>query len=215
MKHLQFVSKELVSLRAGGFTLIELMVVVSIIGLLASILLSAFTYARASARDATRVAFVSEMKKALELYYSDHGYYPKISYVTADGTCDYGWCTLQTELKNYFIFSKSPTYSNNTYYVPSGAASADYFYDSNPGDNYQTYGFMTTLETRGFIGSLAQTDGGYYNTLYPTGGSTYGWYEVGQQPRYCEEKYGSSVDGDWWAYNSSYASVTTVCMGGN
>ena len=59
-----------------GFTLVELMVVLAIIGLLSSIVLVSLNAARIKARDATRKSQVSEFKTALELYYSRNGNYP-------------------------------------------------------------------------------------------------------------------------------------------
>jgi prepilin-type N-terminal cleavage/methylation domain-containing protein len=56
-----------------GFTLIELMVVITIIGLLASTVLAAVSSARITARDTTRVQVVKELQKALELYRNTNG----------------------------------------------------------------------------------------------------------------------------------------------
>lgn len=63
-------------MKQKGFTLIELLVVIAIISLLASIVLAALNGARASARDAKRVADLHQLSQALELYASDHGSYP-------------------------------------------------------------------------------------------------------------------------------------------
>jgi prepilin-type N-terminal cleavage/methylation domain-containing protein len=60
-----------------GFTLIELLVVIAIIGLLASIVLVSLNTARVKARDVKRIADLKNIQIALELYYSDHGYYPE------------------------------------------------------------------------------------------------------------------------------------------
>lgn len=62
--------------RIKGFTLIELLVVISIISLLSSIVLSALNSARAKARDSANVRSAIEMRKAVELFYLDKGYYP-------------------------------------------------------------------------------------------------------------------------------------------
>lgn len=59
-----------------GFTLVELLVVVAIIGILAAISVVALNTARARARDSRRVADVRQIQTALELYYNDMGTYP-------------------------------------------------------------------------------------------------------------------------------------------
>jgi len=62
--------------KQSGFSLIELLVVISIIGLLASVVLVALASARARSRDAKRVADVSQMAKAMELFFNEKLYYP-------------------------------------------------------------------------------------------------------------------------------------------
>ena len=59
-----------------GFTLLELLVVVAIMGLISSIAFVSMQHARAEARDAKRVADISAIRNALELYYHDYGVYP-------------------------------------------------------------------------------------------------------------------------------------------
>ena len=62
-----------------GFTLIELLVVVAIIGLLSSVVLSSLNSARVKARDTKRKEDMTQLRNALELYYSVNGSYPSSS----------------------------------------------------------------------------------------------------------------------------------------
>lgn len=61
---------------SSGFTLIELLVVIVIIGLLAAILLPNMLGMRARARDARLKSELSELKTALQIYYSDYQKFP-------------------------------------------------------------------------------------------------------------------------------------------
>jgi len=59
-----------------GFTLIEMLIVITIIALLASIILVGMSGARAKTRDARRVADLHNVMNALELYYAKNSNYP-------------------------------------------------------------------------------------------------------------------------------------------
>ncbi len=58
-----------------GFTLIEILIVVAIIGLLASVVLVGLGSFRSRGRDARRVADLREVQNSLELYYLKNGNY--------------------------------------------------------------------------------------------------------------------------------------------
>lgn len=59
-----------------GFTIIELLVVISIIGLLSTVILASLNSARLRARDARRVSDLKQLQVALELYFDKNDKYP-------------------------------------------------------------------------------------------------------------------------------------------
>lgn len=128
-----------------GFTLIELLVVIAIIALLSSIVLASLNAARTKARDTTRISQLNEIKKALELYYFDHGYYPPSS---CGWDCNgyrhsydaSSWGALQTELAPYI--STLPVDPVNTSCAPWVNSCLSFAY-GNVGRN--TYGAQYDL----------------------------------------------------------------------
>jgi len=68
-----------------GFTLIEMLVVISIIGILAVLISANLNSARARARDAERKSDLKSIETALRLYYNDYGAYPKATSGKIDG----------------------------------------------------------------------------------------------------------------------------------
>lgn len=62
-----------------GFTLVELLVVVAIIGLLSTLAVVALGNARQKARDAKRVSDIKQIQTGLELFFSDNNSYPAVA----------------------------------------------------------------------------------------------------------------------------------------
>lgn len=59
-----------------GFTLVEILVVISIIGVLSAFLAGGYVNSQKSARDAARKLNLKSIADALNMYYNDYGTYP-------------------------------------------------------------------------------------------------------------------------------------------
>lgn len=178
-----------------GFTIVELLIVIVVIGILAAITIVAYNGVQVKARDSTRISKVKSISKAIELYHADNGQYPPI----LDGQ---GWetvCGSQTESWGHCDRNKTLADLLAKYIKIDPVSLSDttqgnywYHYTSQAADNYQTYGLMVFLE-----GNSGQNDGGYVAN----------GYEVGQKPAYCMSKY-TGTDANWRSY-------TAQCVGGN
>lgn len=69
-----------------GFTLVEILVVVAIIGLLSSVFVIGLSGVRSRGRDTKRLADIKQVQNAMELYYAKCGYYP--GGVDGTGNCN-------------------------------------------------------------------------------------------------------------------------------
>lgn len=100
-----------------GFTLIEILIVVAIIAILASVVLVGLGPTQQQGRDARRLSDLRETQTALELYYNKNGTYPSAS----------SWSALSTAITGANIgitqaLPSDPT-NNTTYYYNYGVAS--------------------------------------------------------------------------------------------
>jgi general secretion pathway protein G len=116
-----------------GFTLIEILIVVAIIAILASVVLIGLGPTQQQGRDARRLSDLREVQTGLELYYNEKGVYPDC---TGNGaTC---WGTMSTALT-----TASP--SIGVTQVPNDPSSGrSYYYNSFNSD--ATYVIGATLE---------------------------------------------------------------------
>ena len=63
----------------SGFTIVELLIVIVVIGILAAITIVAFNGVQVRARDTERTTDIKQLHKALEMFYIEKGYYPAVS----------------------------------------------------------------------------------------------------------------------------------------
>lgn len=75
--------------KRNGFTIVELLIVIVIIGILAAITAVAYNGVQERARDARRLTDMKTIQGLLELYKSDHGSYPPVTAANTDSTS--GW----------------------------------------------------------------------------------------------------------------------------
>lgn len=113
-----------------GFTLIELMVVIAIIGLLSAAAVAGLGIARTRARDAKRTADVAQIQKALALV-STGG----VAYPTSNGECIIGTDVLSSKLKELGFMSVIPG-DPIAKTIARPAQPHCYFYTSTNGSTY-------------------------------------------------------------------------------
>lgn len=65
--------------RSQGFTIVELLIVIVVIGILAAIIITAYTGIQAKARNGKRTTDIQAIQTQLEGFYSTNGYYPSLT----------------------------------------------------------------------------------------------------------------------------------------
>ena len=82
----------LIKKQYSGFTIVELLIVIVVIGILAAITIVAFNGIQSRANFAAYKSDIDTLNKAVNLYYADNGAYPWINTdlsagVTSDAKC--------------------------------------------------------------------------------------------------------------------------------
>lgn len=142
-----------------AFTLIELLIVITIIGILAVALIPKIANTPSRARDTQRKADLNQIAKGLEAYYSDYGTYPT-------GTPASRYCVdAISSFSNYFNISDIPNDpSGNSGGVSSSitsctgttyASAGEYFYKQL--DSGQHYVIGADLENEPASGTQTQS----------------------------------------------------------
>jgi prepilin-type N-terminal cleavage/methylation domain-containing protein len=91
-----------------GFTIVELLIVIVVIGILAAITIVAYNGVQSRARDTRRLQEISSVYKAVLLYYTDNGSYPVTAIPFGDGLSDAN-CAVGSKSTNW-IPGLVPTY---------------------------------------------------------------------------------------------------------
>lgn len=140
-----------------AFTLVELMVVITVIAILMTIAIVSFTRIQKQARDTKRKADVRTLQTALQAYYTENQTYP----ISIDET-------LVSNLSPGPLEVLTPNYISGIPSGPGGTAGLEYpGYTYVSSTNGYTYAICTSLETATGSGALwivNTTNAGGYGT---------------------------------------------------
>ncbi len=110
-----------------GFTLIELIIVMAIIAIMASVGIGTYTSTQRKGWDAQRVENLSGIRQALEMYYNDYGKYPQASggkiLSCAGAACNWGGGPMNDPNGTIYmrVVPKDPRDPLRTYYYTAAA----------------------------------------------------------------------------------------------
>lgn len=124
-----------------AFTLIEVLVAVTIIAVLTAIGVVSYASANRNSRDSKRLADVEQIRAALEMYRADVGSYPAL--IAFGGS----------------LASGSNTYMSPIPNDPRPSAGGDYsYFSSDDGDDYTLKIYSEKTETSRCFGPLGEKD---------------------------------------------------------
>ena len=143
---------------AKGFTIIELLVSIAVIGILAMIMIVSYNGIQQRARDNERNSDLTQLKVAIEKYHAEESQYPD---ACGDGV-NCSVTALASPLQPYL--STIPHDPRNA----SGSAT-DYRYirGSSSGKDYDSYGILVTYESKPVCKTGVNVDANWWGTTIP------------------------------------------------
>jgi prepilin-type N-terminal cleavage/methylation domain-containing protein len=102
--------------RNQGFTIVELLIVIVVIGILALLVITTYSGIQQKARNSKRQADLSSLQTQLEAFFSQNGYYPSLTDLKSDTWLNTNMKSLD---KNALIDPSNPTQSNDPVAAPA------------------------------------------------------------------------------------------------
>lgn len=104
--------------RNQGFTIVELLIVIVVIGILALLVITTYSGIQQKARNSKRTSDIKSLQTQIEAFYSQNGYYPSRTQLNAD-TAVFFTTNFKSLDKNAMIDPKNATQSNDLAAAPA------------------------------------------------------------------------------------------------
>ncbi|TXG78350.1 type II secretion system protein [Candidatus Dojkabacteria bacterium] len=151
-----------------GFTLVELLITISIIAILSTVAITVYTNAQKNARDGKRIEDIKQIQLALEQYYALNKAYLQPSSCPIGG----GGCSIPPSDGTVFNDIKSFYQSNSNPRDPLSTGSYNYvYYINNTTCNTPKYVLCATLENSSSGNTALPLPGSPYNCATFTAGT--------------------------------------------
>ncbi|GIK84515.1 MAG: hypothetical protein BroJett025_11370 [Patescibacteria group bacterium] len=150
-----------------GFTMIELLVVIVILGILSVIGLGSFSSSQMKARDSRRKTDLRAISDALEVYYNDFGSYPLSD---GDGTMLGCGAAAAEACTQGTIWQNADNDTTYMVQIPEDPNGGRYYYISSDGTYFQIYAHLENDQDRD-VPLDVNGDPGFYSNPEADSGS--------------------------------------------
>lgn len=136
--------------KQSGFTIVELLIVIVVIGILAGLVITTFSGIQQKARDTERETDIKAIHGQVEAFWAQKGYYPSLTDMNSQGSGGF----VQTNLKGLDVEAlKDPKGSSGTFVGAAAASVYSYVVTNSAGTSCEAddttcakYTLTATLE---------------------------------------------------------------------